>query len=143
MTARITSPSFPAMPAVLAPTINFAGAITDANAAPAVCPAKIIGTLYPNNSAVLICKPAKITFEFVFDPVINAPIAPIHAVASGYALPTPSAKPRDNASVIPDSCMIIAIATISATLTVEGSIFRTVCEKILRPTPALYNPTRL
>ena len=43
---RMTSPSRPVIPAVLAPTMILVGATTEATAAPAVCPAKMITSGY-------------------------------------------------------------------------------------------------
>ena len=72
-----TLPSCPASPAVLQPTINFAGASMEPRAPPVVWAARITATLMPSSSAACCCKGAKTTFELVLLPVMNAPSMPM------------------------------------------------------------------
>ena len=65
--------SLPVRPTVMQPTMALAGMMILPKDAPAVCAARIKGTLRFNNCAVCICSKLNNTLELLLLPVMNEP----------------------------------------------------------------------
>ena len=74
---------------------------------------------------------------------MKAPRAPIQGATTGYAQPMLKANPRARLSVIPECCMMTAMATMEAMLTLEDMTRFTMPVSMRRGAPFSYRPARL
>ncbi len=138
--ARIIKPSRPLWPVLEQPTMTLAGEMTEPNAAPVVCAARIVRTSRCKRLAVRICSMTKTTLELVLLPVMNAPKAPMNGETSGKAAPTALANPRASRSVRPAWLIIAAMPTMAMMPKVGSIRLRSVVVRMRRPAPGLYQP---
>ena len=135
MTVRKMARSSPAMPATVAPTSTFAGAIELPTDAPIDWMLAMVTAPIPSAFAVSTWSRPNITFEFVLLPLMNDPSRPMNGDRSGKTGPETSAMPRASSTVMPVSAITTAIITIAAMLSVELTLWRAVSAAASHATP--------